>query len=190
MSKVISIDLELNQPSGKIIQIGYVIGTIFQTKILAERSLIVNPEEKLGSIQNGMTMTEFTGITQEQVDSGYTLKEAYEIMCSDIKKFNPTTTPVQWGQGDARALRIELNMTHDEFVFRSRDFDVKTIYQTYRLFNNKSVASGLEAAMRSLGMEFQGRPHDALADAKNTYYTFMNLGNRLVLSDKINKLLF
>lgn len=186
MAKVISIDLELNQPSRKIIQLGYVIGNVQKGTILLERSLIINPHEQLGMLSDkNMHITELTGINQEMVDNGIELSEAYKIMCEDIKKHNPTSTPVQWGMGDSECIMEELNLNWDTFVFRKRTFDVKALYQVYRLFTNQGVAAGLETAMNSLGMNFLGRPHDALADAKNTFLIFLELGKKMILSDKI-----
>lgn len=190
MSKVISIDLELNQPSGKIIQIGYVIANIRDGRILKEASLIVNPNEPLGLLNDrNMTITDLTGITQEQVDNGLTLQEAYDYMCQDIKKYNPSRTPVQWGTGDSRTIRTQLGLSYNDFIFRGREFDVKTLFQTYQLFNNDSVAAGLGSAMKTMGLEFEGREHDALADAYNTFLMFREMGNRLVISDKIRQVI-
>lgn len=193
MSKVISIDLELNPDSKgkptKIIQLGYVIGDVRNERIFCERSLIINPHEDLGFIQDGRSITDLTGITQEMVDNGMSLQEAYEIMCGDIKRWNPTVTAVQWGTGDSRALRQELGLSIEDYIFRMREFDAKTLYQVYRLFNNEGVAAGLENAMKSLGMEFIGRPHDAKDDALNTFRIFYKLGKMLVFADKVRKLL-
>lgn len=188
MSKVISLDLELNQPSRRIIQLGYVIGNINNGRIFSERSLIINPHEKLGVIEDGRTITELTGITQDQVDNGMSLIEAYEIMCDDIRKYNPTRTPVQWGMGDSECIMRELGLNWDTFIFRKRTFDVKALYQIYRLFNNQSVAAGLESAMKSLDLPTNYRYHNALEDAKATFVTLIELGNKMVLSDKVKKL--
>ena len=190
MSKVISIDLELNQPSGKIIQLGYVIGAIRYPRVIKSASIIVNPYEQLGRLSNkDMSITDLTGITQEDVDKGVSLQEAYALMCKDIEKYNPSRTPVQWGTGDSRALRTQLGLSHDEFIFRGREFDVKTLFQTYQLFNNGSVAAGLASAMTTMGLEFVGTEHNAEDDAHNTFMMFRELGNRLVMSNKIRQVI-
>lgn len=190
MSKVISIDLELNQPSGKIIQIGYVIGVVKDGRILTSQSLIINPNEPLGRLNDrDMTITELTGITQQQVDNGMSLQEAYDILFEDVVRLNPSRTPVQWGTGDSRAIRTQLGLSYNDFIFRGREFDVKTLFQTYQLFNNESVAAGLASAMQTVGLEFNGRQHDALADAYNTFLMFREMGNRLVMSDKIRQVI-
>jgi len=198
MSKVISLDLEMNQPSNKIIQIGYVIGDIRNGRIFEKKSLIVNPKEELGFVETDKGMVhicDFTGISEESIKNGIDLSEAYQIMCEDIIKHNPTRTVVQWGdggpnsRGDHDEIRKQLNLTWAEFIFRTRSWDVKMIYQVYRAFNNKSVASGLSSAMNHLNLEFSGRPHDALDDAYNTFLCFCKIGKKMSRFDQIKGIL-
>lgn len=183
MSKVISIDLELNQPSGTIIQLGYVIGEPITGRVFESKCININPKETLDP-----RIVELTGITQEDVDNGTTLEEAYREMVEDMKKHNASTTPVQWGEGDSRVIREQLGCSRDEYVFRNRTFDVKTIYQTYRLFNREKVVAGLSSALATMGVAFEGRPHNACDDAYNTFVMFKLLGNKFRLADKMNKL--
>ena len=178
MGKVIVIDLEANQPSDTIIALGYVIGDVRTGRIFVERDLIVNPNETLGYIENGVSITELTGITQEQVDNGMTLHEAYSIMKSDIEKYNPTRTCVQWGMGDSRLLLKQLGIDSSEYIFRNRIFDVKSLYQMYCLFTGKKVAAGLKKACELVGAEFDGAAHNALNDAKATFNIFKVLGDK------------
>jgi len=200
MSKVISIDLEMNQPSNKIIQLGYVIGDCVTEKILTHQSIIINPNEELGLIP-GMEVegipvhiTEYTGITQEMVDSGLTLEQAYELMCNDIKKYNPTRTVVQWGdgkgdnKGDHDCLRTQLGLSWNDFILRPRAWDVKSQFQIYRIFNREGVVAGLSKALEILNMEFEGRPHNAMWDAHNTFRCFCALGIKASNYDKIKKI--
>jgi hypothetical protein len=60
MSKVISIDLEMNMPSQKIIQLGYVIGDPITGRVFVSRSLTINPNEILNP-----EITALTGILTE-----------------------------------------------------------------------------------------------------------------------------
>ena len=64
-----SLDLEMNQPSRKIISIGVVVGNIRTGNILEKLNVFVNPREKLIT-----RIKDLTKITQEDVDSGYTLE--------------------------------------------------------------------------------------------------------------------
>lgn len=187
MSKVIAIDLELNQPSGKIIELGYTIGDVVSGKIFSKQAHIINPEEPLGIIPGlNVHITDYTGITQELIDlAGTTLPYAYKQMCEDIKKYNPTVTVVQWGQGDSDCLREQLGLSWDDYVFRQRIWDAKSLYQIHRCFQREGVAAGLEKAMKTLGMEFEGRPHRAIDDAYNTFRIFRELGLKSINYDKI-----
>jgi len=63
-----SLDLEMAQPSKKIIQIGAVVGNIVTGEILEKLSIIVNPKEQLTEF-----IINLTGITQEDVNNGVTL---------------------------------------------------------------------------------------------------------------------
>jgi inhibitor of KinA sporulation pathway (predicted exonuclease) len=182
MSKVISIDLEMNMPSQKIIQLGYVIGDPITGRVFVSRSLTINPNENLNP-----EITALTGISQADVDGGMSLETAYRVMKEDVEKHNCSTTPVQWGEGDSRHLRQELGLSPEEYVFRNRTFDVKTVYQTKQLFNRNKVAAGLAKAMEHEGYEFVGTPHRALDDAYNTFIMFRHLGNRFRLADKMEK---
>lgn len=188
--KIISLDLELNQPSRKIIQIGYIIADLKTNKILRKRSLIVDPQEELGFIQDGRSITELTGITEVDIKfNGRSLEDAYNILVMDIKELNPSRTCVQWGQGDTEHLRKQLNLDYKDYIFRNRIWDVKSLYQMYQAFQNNSVAAGLGKAMETMGLAFEGRQHDAMDDAINTYRIFYELGKKLILSDKIQKLI-
>ncbi len=194
MSKVIAIDLEMNPVSGKIIQLGYIIGDLASGKVFTQYDIIVNPNEELQVIpENGIHISDYTGITQAMINNGTTLEIAYKVMCDDIKKYNCTTTCVQWGdgkgdnKGDHDHLRRELGLTWEQFIFRARTWDVKSYYQIYRAFKRQSVAAGLVKACESLGMTFVGRPHNAKCDAINTFLIFRKIGSKLIAFDQIEK---
>ena len=183
MSKVIVIDLEMNKPSGKIIQLGYVIGNVRKSEVIKSVNINVNPGEPIDPY-----ITDLTGINQADADSGLSLMEAYGIMCADIKRHNPTTTCVQWGSGDSYYLKKELGLSSEEYIFRTRVFDVKALFQMQQMFLNKSVAMGLGSACKEMGIEFEGTAHNALADATNTFKIFCDLGHTMALSTKMRKL--
>lgn len=106
----------------------------------------------------------------------------------DVQELNPNRTCVQWGQGDSDHIRKELGLGYKEYVFRPRIWDVKSLYQIHQAFKNDAVAAGLEKALKTVGMEFEGRPHDALNDALNTYRIFYELGKKTIQFDKIEKI--
>jgi inhibitor of KinA sporulation pathway (predicted exonuclease) len=182
---LISIDLELNQPSKKIIQLGYVISNVKTQTIKCSKRLYVNPCEVLSN-----DIINLTGITQKQVDCGSALFTAYHIMCQDIQKYQVTKHPIQWGL-DHFELRNQLRLEWDEYVFRRRAHDIKSFYQLYQMTtpNGKTVA-GLNNALKQCDLSWDvkhGHQHDALADAYNTLLIYFHLSDKMKKYDQIEK---
>src|ERR1700676_1619914 len=98
-----SLDLEMNQPSRKIIQIGACAGNIRTGEILEKLSIFVNPQEQLAPF-----IVELTGIKQEDVDTGLTLYEAYKKLAEFHKKHNSFVNCVTWGGGDSQEIYEQL----------------------------------------------------------------------------------
>lgn len=178
-----SIDLEMNQPSGKIIQIGAVVGNIKTGEILDSLSVIVNPHEQLGTCNDiETTITELTGITQEQVDAGVELEEAYLVLRDFHKKHGSFINPITWGGGDAEEVRQQLESEFSAegkelpaWCFGRRWIDAKTLFVSWRFAHGQPIKSGLAKAMLKVGLRFQGRKHNALDDAKNTFIMYKRL---------------
>lgn len=170
-----SLDLEMNQPSGKIIQIGLCFGDIQTGKIGVEFNWIINPKEEVTEyIEN------LTGITNERIQKeGKSLHDVYPLICEAYKTHRPFMNPLTWGGGDSQALREQLGIDKDQyFVFGRRWIDVKTVYQAYRHSKGESPRSGLAKSMVRLGIKFDGRKHDALDDAVNTFRVYHELLRR------------
>lgn len=184
---IISIDLEMSQPSGKIIELGYVIANVKTKEIKRAKSILVNPNETLSE-----DIINLTGITQEQVDKAKGLHEAYEEMCKDMEFLQVTRHPLQWGL-DHFELRNGLNIPWEQYVFRRRAHDIKSLYQLYQMVKpNSKTISGLEKSMHQLGMEWDnkyGPPHKALADSYNTLLTYFKISDKLKRFDEIEKVL-
>src|SRR5665213_3459183 len=98
-----SLDLEMNQPSGKIIQIGAVTGNIYTGEILERLSVFVNPKEELAPF-----IIELTKIKQEDVDSGLTLEEGYRLLQEMHVSHSAFCNPITWGGGDSVELVEQL----------------------------------------------------------------------------------
>lgn len=182
---IISIDLELNQPSGTIIELGYIIANVKSKEIKVAKSILVNPKETLN--QNIINLT---GITQNQVDEADTLLAAYKEMCIDIENLQVSKHPFQWGL-DHFELRNKLTITWEQYIFRRRAHDIKSFYQLYQMAKpNSKVISGLATSMKQLGLEWDSRygpPHKALADSYNTLLTYWNISDKLRKYDEIQK---
>src|ERR1041384_4707322 len=100
---VTALDLEMNQPSQRIIQVGAVVGNIKTGEILEKLSVIVNPMEELNP-----EIIELCDIQQEQVDNGVTLEEAYRQLRNMHLKHKSFINPITWGGGDSLELKEQL----------------------------------------------------------------------------------
>jgi len=164
------IDLELAQPSRKLIQLGAVVGNIKTGQVLERLSVFVNPHEQLSEF-----IINLTGITQEQVDTGTTLEKMYEQLCSLHKKHGSYRNFVQWGSGDSECIREQMGLNGEVFIGGRRTIDVKTIFIAWRLSQGEKLQSGLAKSLVKLGLKFEGTKHNALSDAENTFRIFMAL---------------
>ena len=175
--KLLSLDLELNQPSGKVIQVGACVFRKKDGAVLDKFMVYVNPQEKLDE-----RIIELTGITQNQVDTeGYSCKEAYFKLKEFAYKHKTFKNPLVWGSGswnDSAHLHKEADPGESNFMGH-RVLDVKTLYQMYRIENWEKVKGGLATAIEELGLSFEGRNHDALYDAINTVKVYKFLSSKL-----------
>ena len=170
MSHVIALDLEMDQPSNNIIEIGYVIadrrGVIkLQRSILIKQDVVINPQ-----------VVELTGITDAMLKSGGVDKEeATRIMNEDLDKYSPSKMAITWGVGDVRLLLQQF----PEIALNNRYLDVKALYQIECAANNDTMQSGLFKACNKLGISVHLlQAHRAHHDAEATYLVYMNYINK------------
>lgn len=184
---IISLDLEMSQPSRKIIQIGYIISNVKNQKTILTRSLIVNPNEELSP-----DIIKLTGITQDQVNNGSTLHQAYDQLVKDITQHNTHKHVFQWGL-DHYELRNQLGLKWEDYIFRPRSHDIKSYYQLYQIVlpNGKTV-TGLKQSLVNIGLTWNythGVQHDALADAHNTLLLFYHISDKMKKMNQIERIL-
>lgn len=170
--KLTCLDLEMNQPSGKIIQIGAVIGDT-QSGVISDRIRIyVNPGEPLSDF-----IINFCGITQDQIDTlGVSIDEAYQKL-KEFHKGAEFINPVTWGGGDSQEIFEQISEeSRKDWCFGRRWIDAKTLYVTQMIAHkNKILSGGLNTSMKRLGLNFVGRPHDAQDDAENTFKIYNHM---------------
>lgn len=163
-----SLDLEMNQPSGTIIQIGGVCADIVTGEILEELSIIVHTNETLHPF-----IIKLTGINQSQVDSGVSLVEAYKMLRDMHIRHKSLLNPMTWGGGDSEYLRTQLFKANTEeplqWCFGRRWLDIKTLHQLNCMAKGIKIQAGLAKAMTRWGIAFKGTKHNALDDARNTF---------------------
>lgn len=164
-----ALDLEMNQPSGSIISIGAVIGSLSSGDILHRVHLHVNCREEINPM-----ITDLTGIRQQDVDVGVSLREAYDVLRATHVNYKSFINPITWGGGDAEAIRRQLPVC-DPWCFGRRWIDVKTLFVSMRLANGDPIQGGLAKSMTKVGLKFEGRKHCALDDAENTFRMYRQL---------------
>lgn len=169
---VVALDLEMNQPSRKIIQIGAVIGDVRTGEIVSRFDTKVDPGEPLAE-----RIADLTGIHPEQLTGAPRLKAAGEALARWLAPYDDRRllNPLTWGGGDSVELREQLGRKDECWLFGRRWIDVKTIYGAWRMAQGRNIEGGLARAMTKLGLSFEGRKHDAVDDALNTFRMYRAL---------------
>ena len=170
--KLTALDLEMNQPSGKIIQIGAVIGDTDTGEISQRLRIYVNPGEPIAPF-----ITELCDITQKEIDDqGIPLYDAYLQLKEFHLKYSTFLNCLTWGGGDSQAIYDQLTLDQrDEGCFGRRWIDAKTIYVSEQIARGQPVQGGLAKVMTKYNLKFNGRKHDALDDAENTFRLYHDM---------------
>jgi inhibitor of KinA sporulation pathway (predicted exonuclease) len=169
---VLVIDAEFNQPSTKTIQIGAAVFKAKTGEMLESRCIYVNPGEPITPF-----ITELTGVTDADVANGASIHEAYLLLKYMHERHKCFRNPIVWGSGvrnDSSHIYNEAMATlppeqREENFMGFRVIDAKTLYQSFMMYQNTTVRGGLKKSMESLGLQFEGSAHNALADAINTF---------------------
>ena len=172
----VALDLEFNQPSQKIIQIGAVVADIRTSSVLSRFSVFVNPSEPLNP-----EIADLCGIAPEVLAMAGDLAEGCEQLTAWLAPFaaERQLNPLTWGGGDSLQLREQAGARDERWLFGRRWLDVKTVFAAYMHSEGKDASGGLGASMKKVGLLFQGRPHDAAADAHNTALMYFQVLRRL-----------
>jgi inhibitor of KinA sporulation pathway (predicted exonuclease) len=167
----LSLDLELNQPSNLLIQIGAVAGNLQTGQVLERLSVLVKIPEPL----NPFIIT-LTSITDEMLEAeGVDLLTAYKRLELFHLRNHCHVNPITWGGGDSRELHEQVKLLfpdafHEQrYIFGRRWIDIKTIYQMWCYSQGVKMQSGLAKSMTKMGLNFKGRKHWAVDDAEQTF---------------------
>ncbi len=161
-SKLLLIDLEMtdaNPDNIEIIEIGLVLVDMIEQKFLRTDGYFVRPKclENLSE-----RCSELTGIKKEDLKKkGRPLQE----VLNSIKKYYPLKS-VPWGGwgSDNKQLFMECDKKGIECTFTEDYVNISVIYA---FMNSLSIGIGLEKALTSYDMEFDGIQHSAKDDALN-----------------------
>lgn len=167
----LALDLELEQPSREIIEVGIALGNQNIPKdSWVVRSWLITPSEPLSPF-----IQELCSISQAEMDEkGVSLeqcaKELSELI-SDTHFLFPN--PVVWGEGDADCLKEAFRSKGIHFPhFGHRSIDVKGIATFTRLARGVSKPGGLKSECQAMKVPFDGKAHRAYVDAQNTLNLF------------------
>jgi inhibitor of KinA sporulation pathway (predicted exonuclease) len=181
----LALDLELNQPSGKIIQVGVAIGSIqdkFEDYVV--RKWYIDPQEPISEFINNLTGITDADIRAESYSHDHVARELSAL----IREHNTFINPVTWGGGDSRELLDEFCKNHADFPhFGRRWIDVKTWYTYLMLSKGKNPTGGLSSAMGYFKLHFKGKAHRADVDAANTLALFFKLLERQAQLESITE---
>jgi len=174
--KYLALDLELNQPSGKIIQVGIAIGKAddrFENYFT--KKWYIDPNEPIDQF-----IIDLTGITDSDIKSNCVSHETVARELGElIKEHKCFVNPVTWGGGDSSELLAEFSKHCVDFpYFGRRWIDVKTWYTLMMFAKDKKPSGGLSSAMGAFKLHFKGTAHRADIDAANTLAFFHLLVNR------------
>lgn len=170
----LSLDLEMNQPSGKIIEVGVAIGNV-DHEIIMVKNWFVDPEEPIDEYITQLTSIDDDTIRESSVPMETVAAELSEL----ILRYNCFVNPVQWGGGDSQKLLSEFRIREIEFpYFGRREIDVKTICVYLSMVEGRKPSGGLKSYLHRHGLQFRGTPHRAAVDAENTLSLWFSLMKR------------
>lgn len=171
----VALDLEMNQPSGRIIQIGAVAGDVLSGVVHARFSAFINPREPLAP-----EISKLCGITPETLEIAGTLDNAFAELKRWVRPFmaQKVHNPITWGAGDMETLREQLELEDEPWLFGRRYLDAKTLFSAWVESRGEIPRGGLSASMKKMGLQFEGRKHDAADDAFNTFRIYAELLKR------------
>jgi hypothetical protein len=190
---VMAIDLEMNQPSCKIIELGYCVGNYETGEILEQGTTLIDPGEPLKradpNIKFDLDIPELCNIWRAAdgetnikrrriIPIGASLVDAHRQVVSVHEKHNCLANLVTWGGGDTETYNQQARIAFgnkQEFYhwpFGRRYIDVKTLALEILRAQGQRPAGGLSKTMLKFGLAFQGRKHQAVDDAVNTFLLF------------------
>src|SRR5262249_41245325 len=141
-------------------EIGAVVQSTWNYEVEAEFSSFVRPvrHPELTDF-----CTELTGITQNEVDTAPGFPEALAAMTRWMEEFEDALF-CSWGDYDQKQFRPDCAYHGAAYPFGTRHLNLKAEFARSQ---GLGKGLGIGAALRHLGMDFEGSPHRGLDDARN-----------------------
>ena len=193
--RFISVDIEAEQPSGEIIQIGAVA---FDTDkgIIAEFNRYIYLDHPIAwdyvldsDKDSKKTLGDLLPYGQDKIDAeGINKQQALAEFWSWFFNVNCSRRAVQWGRGDIRCM-LEQTNAENKPNKRIEVIDAKILYKNmYQPAMKLPKRYGLRGAVESLLSSFVGKQHDAYDDAYNTALVYQEMFKVLEMAREIKKL--
>lgn len=164
---LIVIDLEMNQPSGEIIEIGAV-------KYMRDGTIYPEIFQQYVSITDDLSpdIIKLTGITNNKLnEKGLDLFSAVLKLREWAVKETKNVILAGWGS-DVAYLRRAVEGLQKDWQFRGMSVDIKSFLMLYTgMLNIKPESKGLNGYLQAHGLVFDnvyGNAHRAASDAYNT----------------------
>lgn len=162
--RFIVLDLELNQPSRSIIQVGAVTLDLQKETIKPFFDEIADPSEKLDTF-----ITRLTGITEGNIKDAEPLRDVLIRFWREFKEAGVANRIAAWGQDVEWIVEASrsIGVTPPSNL---QVYDFKQIVKFFRAARGESVRSGvgLVNVLESLDIPFDGQQHNAYDDARMT----------------------
>lgn len=162
----ISLDLEMNQPSGRIIAIGAVV--FEDDKILDTFHEWVNPNEPLNDYIKNLCNVDVDLSTVDLLDDVY---DRFKLF---VEKYKCHRQAIAWGGRDCRALKGQLSSSKD-WCLGHTEMNVKCLVQAVLVAKGVKTQGGLAKSLVKFGLKFQGTKHKADCDALNTALLYIKI---------------
>lgn len=163
----------MNQPSGKIIQVGICVANFNGNFEPILKKWYIDPSEDITDY-----ITQLTGITNDDIkNNSITYHQLVEELSVIMTEFDCYINPITWGVGDYELLLSEIKQhTGESFTgFGRRYVDVKTIFTFMEMCKGNMKKAALKSAMGRRKLTFIGDAHRADVDAHNTMRLFFDL---------------
>lgn len=172
----VALDLEFNQPSRKIIQVGVAIGSPMQSQEeWVCKQWLLDPGEPVAE-----HIVELTGISDEEIaQKAVAWPQMADELSTLLRQTKAFVNPITWGGGDHEALIEAIKAQGIAWPhFGRRWLDVKTMHAFLAMARGKNTSGGLRSVMGQYKLAFEGRQHRADHDAFNTLRLFFAMLER------------
>ena len=170
--KLIVLDLEHTQPSGKIIQIGAVFVDLKRNKVIDTLNKYIDPGEPIHP-----EITLLTGITDDDVKYNEPA-DVFSFFWQWVQGCNCGKKLAAWGN-DVYHLRRQSIDNGACVPEKIHNIDIKYLFELVSSASGGKQRGGLKNCLDLFGFEFEGKQHNALDDAKNTATLMFYLYNSL-----------